>query len=327
MTKQIINVGTIANRGSGDTLRQGANKINANFTEVYTKLGNGTDIQFAVDLAVAPTQGQTLQYNASTGKFIAGTVGAQGPAGAVGPTGIAGPSGPAGPQGATGPEGPAGPQGATGATGPQGNTGATGPAGSAGPQGNTGATGPTGPTGAASTVPGPTGPTGAASTVPGPAGPTGATGATGPQGNTGAAGPAGPTGATGAAGGLTSRVSRNASTSSLANNSSGNITITGFRSYMLLSIQTSVAAWVTVYTSSAARSADASRTITTDPTPGSGVIAEVITTGASTQIFSPAVFGFSNESSPSTDIQIKVVNRSGSATAITITMNLVQLEA
>ena len=314
MTKQIINVGTIANRGSGDTLRQGANKINANFTEVYTKLGNGTDIQFAVDLAVAPTQGQTLQYNASTGKFIAGTVGAQGPAGAVGPTGIAGPSGPAGPQGATGPEGPAGPQGATGATGPQGNTGATGPAGSAGPQGNTGATGPTGPTGAASTV-------------PGPAGPTGATGATGPQGNTGAAGPAGPTGATGAAGGLTSRVSRNASTSSLANNSSGNITITGFRSYMLLSIQTSVAAWVTVYTSSAARSADASRTITTDPTPGSGVIAEVITTGASTQIFSPAVFGFSNESSPSTDIQIKVVNRSGSATAITITMNLVQLEA
>jgi len=95
---------------------------------------------------------------------------------------------------------------------------------------------------------------------------------------------------------------------------------------MLLSIQTSAAAWVTVYTSSAARTSDASRTITTDPTPGSGVIAEVITTSASTQIFSPAVFGFSDESSPSTDVQIKVVNRSGSATAITITMKLVQLE-
>jgi hypothetical protein len=125
---------------------------------------------------------------------------------------------------------------------------------------------------------------------------------------------------------LAARNSTNATTASLANNAAGNITITGWKSYMLLSIQTSVAAWVTVYTSSAARTADASRTITTDPTPGSGVIAEVITTSASTQIFSPAVFGFNDEESPSTDIQVKVVNRSGSTAAITITMKLVQLE-
>ena len=116
-------------------------------------------------------------------------------------------------------------------------------------------------------------------------------------------------------------------TASLANNVAGNITITGWKSYMLLSIQTSAAAWVTVYTSSAARTSDASRTITTDPTPGSGVIAEVITTSASTQIFSPAVFGFSDESSPSIAIQLKVVNKSGSATAIIVAMKLVRLEA
>ena len=122
------------------------------------------------------------------------------------------------------------------------------------------------------------------------------------------------------------RNSTNATTASLANNAAGNITITGWKSYMLLSIQTSAAAWVTVYTSSAARTADASRTITSDPTPGSGVIAEVITTSATTQIFSPAVLGFSDEVSPSTDIQVKVVNRSGSTAAITITMKLVQLE-
>ena len=125
---------------------------------------------------------------------------------------------------------------------------------------------------------------------------------------------------------LAERNSASVTTASLANDAIGNITITGWKSYMLLSIQTSAAAWVTVYTSSAARTADASRTITTDPTPGSGVIAEVITTGASTQIFSPAVFGFSDETSPSTDIQIKVVNKSGGTTAITITMKLVQLE-
>ena len=125
---------------------------------------------------------------------------------------------------------------------------------------------------------------------------------------------------------LAARNSASVTTASLVNAAAGNSTITGWKSYMLLSIQTSAAAWVTVYTSSAARTADVSRTITTDPTPGSGVIAEVITTGASTQIFSPAVFGFSDESSPSTDIQIKVVNRSGGTTAITITMKLVQLE-
>ena len=126
--------------------------------------------------------------------------------------------------------------------------------------------------------------------------------------------------------GLSTRTTVTTTTASLANNAAGNITITGWKSYMLLSIQTSAAAWVTVYTSAAARIADASRTITSDPTPGSGVIAEVITTGANTQLFSPAVLGFSDEVSPSTDIQVKVVNRSGSTAAITITMKLVQLE-
>ena len=36
MTQQIINVGTTANSGTGDTLRAAGTKINANFTELYT---------------------------------------------------------------------------------------------------------------------------------------------------------------------------------------------------------------------------------------------------------------------------------------------------
>ena len=39
MAKQNINRGTTANDGTGDTLRVAANKINANFTELYTLLG------------------------------------------------------------------------------------------------------------------------------------------------------------------------------------------------------------------------------------------------------------------------------------------------
>jgi len=40
MAKQIINTGTSANDGTGDTLRQAGNKINQNFTEVYSLFGN-----------------------------------------------------------------------------------------------------------------------------------------------------------------------------------------------------------------------------------------------------------------------------------------------
>ena len=39
MAKQILNKGSSANDGNGDTLRQGAQKINENFTELYTILG------------------------------------------------------------------------------------------------------------------------------------------------------------------------------------------------------------------------------------------------------------------------------------------------
>jgi hypothetical protein len=131
----------------------------------------------------------------------------------------------------------------------------------------------------------------------------------------------------GGGGTLSTRTTRSATTASIANGASANATITGFKGYALLSIQTSAAAWVTVYTSSASRTSDASRAITDDPVPGSGVIAEVITTGAQTQTFTPGVFGYNDEASPTTDIQIKVVNRSGSSAAITVTVKLLQLEA
>ena len=43
MAKQIINIGSAANDGSGDPLRSAFDKINDNFTEVYTELG-GTSL-------------------------------------------------------------------------------------------------------------------------------------------------------------------------------------------------------------------------------------------------------------------------------------------
>ena len=44
MARQLINDGILPNDGQGDTLRQGASKINLNFAELYTALGNGTQL-------------------------------------------------------------------------------------------------------------------------------------------------------------------------------------------------------------------------------------------------------------------------------------------
>jgi hypothetical protein len=42
MAKQIINVGAVINDGTGDALRNGAQKINDNFTEIYNALGGSS---------------------------------------------------------------------------------------------------------------------------------------------------------------------------------------------------------------------------------------------------------------------------------------------
>lgn len=127
--------------------------------------------------------------------------------------------------------------------------------------------------------------------------------------------------------GLTSRTTASGSTASIADGSSDTFEITGFKSYMLMQIETSDAAWVTLYTDSTRRSNDASRSETTDPTPGSGVIAEVITAGPQTVLITPTVMGFNNDITPGATIYVKVVNKSGITQAITVTLTLLQLEA
>tara|TARA_B100000524_G_scaffold269013_1_gene147827 strand:+ start:727 stop:1953 length:1227 start_codon:yes stop_codon:yes gene_type:complete len=63
MAKQTLGLGSAANDNTGDTLRAGGDKINDNFSEVYTALGNGTNL--TVTLA-NPAVGHVLRYNGST---------------------------------------------------------------------------------------------------------------------------------------------------------------------------------------------------------------------------------------------------------------------
>ena len=114
-------------------------------------------------------------------------------------------------------------------------------------------------------------------------------------------------------------------TNSIASNGVANISLTTPKTYALLSIETSHSAWVTLYSDTASRTADANRTETTDPVAGSGVLAEVITTGSQTQILTPGVVCFNSSSSNVT--YAKIVNRSGGTANVQVTLTYVQIEA
>jgi len=114
-------------------------------------------------------------------------------------------------------------------------------------------------------------------------------------------------------------------TQSIANGAAANVSITTPKTYVLYSIQTSHAAWVTLYSDTASRTNDASRSETTDPTPGSGVLAEVITTGATTQLITPGSICFNSAATGIT--YAKVVNKSGSTANVSVTLTYLQLEA
>jgi hypothetical protein len=137
--------------------------------------------------------------------------------------------------------------------------------------------------------------------------------------------PAAPSGGGGGSG-LTSRTTAQATYNSATDGSLSYLDITAAKTYALLKIQTSHAAWVTVYTSDAARSNDVSRTEVTDPQPGSGVIAEIITSDGGIQSITPGTIGWNDDATPSTTAYVKVVNKSGSTQNITVTLHFVQLE-
>ena len=131
----------------------------------------------------------------------------------------------------------------------------------------------------------------------------------------------------GGGGGASARSEVSGTTASIADTASASLTISGTgKTGQLLSIETSAAAWVTVYSSQAARTADNNRSESTDPAPGSGVIAEVATTDAQTLLFTP-VAGFCNsEDTPVSELYLKVVNKSGAAAEITVTLTVVSTE-
>ena len=66
MAKQSIGLGSTANDGTGDNLRVGGDKVNDNFDEIYTALGDGSALQI---ITTGATSNQVLQWSTSNNRF------------------------------------------------------------------------------------------------------------------------------------------------------------------------------------------------------------------------------------------------------------------
>ena len=124
-----------------------------------------------------------------------------------------------------------------------------------------------------------------------------------------------------------SRVIVSGATTSIVNSGIGNTDITGFKSYMLMRVGLSTAGWFRLYTDSASRANDTNRSVGEDPLPGSGVIAEVVATGLSTNhIISPFVPGGNLDDPASTTMYVAITNTSETTQSITANLTILQLE-
>jgi hypothetical protein len=72
MAYQALGLGSTANDGTGDDLRTGGDKINDNFVEIYTKLGDGSTL--SSDTVALLTATQTMTNKTLTSPTISGTV-------------------------------------------------------------------------------------------------------------------------------------------------------------------------------------------------------------------------------------------------------------
>ena len=137
-------------------------------------------------------------------------------------------------------------------------------------------------------------------------------------------------------GGDEGRSTTSAATGSIAQAAYADITIpTTGKTFALLKIAISAPAWVILYTDTSSRTSDAAgtgsgRSEGTDPTPGSGVLAEVSTTtsGASTFKMTPGLIGWNDDGTPAAQVYARVYNKraTSGSNAITVTLTSVIME-
>lgn len=105
-----------------------------------------------------------------------------------------------------------------------------------------------------------------------------------------------------------------------------NLDIVGVKAYTLLAVSTDKAARVRIYANSQSRTADSDRLEITSPSANSGLIAEIVTSGAETVLMSPAIIGYNFEDIPTNIIPCAVTNKSDSAGTVEVKITLIPME-
>jgi len=281
--------------------------------------GSGSGNGYTGSLGYAGSSG--LGYTGSRGGGYSGSRGFDGLQGNKGDQGDPGPQGDPGDKGNQGEKGYAGSLGYAGSIG-AGYTGSVG-VGYAGSVG-VGYTGSTGTGGSGNGYWGSVGYTGSSGGGSGN-GYTGSLGYAGSRGYAGSLGYYGSVGYTGSSG-TNGRLTTTFSATFNGPTSVEQPNITLKKSYALLSLTVSSAMWLRVYPTSALRSADASRLQTAEPSYNSGVILEIISTGPTTYVLTPAIIGFNNDTPLTSTAYFTLTNTSGAATTSNITLTYLPLE-
>ena len=104
------------------------------------------------------------------------------------------------------------------------------------------------------------------------------------------------------------------------------LNITGYNAYALFKIEVSHDAWVRLYCDDTSRDNDINRSEGNDPSPGSGLLAEVRTTTTGQVVpLTPSVLGFNNDNPRTDNIYASVTNRTSSAQNIQVKLTLVEI--
>lgn len=115
-------------------------------------------------------------------------------------------------------------------------------------------------------------------------------------------------------------------TNSLAAGASQNMNVAAFKTFTLMKIESTQAAWVRLYSDPEARTADETRSIETDATAGSGLLAEFVLTANVSQRVTPFVICGNLEEVPTSNVYVRVTNLSGITTAINTDITVMGLE-
>lgn len=126
---------------------------------------------------------------------------------------------------------------------------------------------------------------------------------------------------------LQTRTIFSATTQSFSNLDTVSIDLDIFQSYAILLIQLSHPSRCRIYTDNTSRANDAPRSIGSDPTPGSGLIVEVVSAvNDHVQKITPFVIGGNLDSPPSAKSYMSITNLSGSARVIVVSLTVLRLE-